>query len=113
MNHTFFCTPNAIQALRRKIQSPSNLIRIGVSGSAACAGYRYVLSFDQVEKTPRDLTFTFEDLLIVIDPRSMSILSGTTLDFHKSLKEEKFVFTNPQVEKTCGCGQSFSLGDKS
>jgi iron-sulfur cluster assembly protein len=45
---------------------------------------------------------------IVVDPKSLLYLHGMTLDYKESLMQSGFVFDNPNAEKGCGCGTSFS-----
>ena len=43
-----------------------------------------------------------------VDAKSAIYLHGTQLDFQKDLMSGSFKFVNPNAEKTCGCGESFS-----
>ena len=49
---------------------------------------------------------------VFVDPRSLRLLSGTTLDYDTGLLSKGFVFQNPQAKNTCGCGVSFSIEEK-
>ena len=82
-------------------------IRVGVDGGG-CSGLMYQLKFDNVE-TETDKTFENNDVKFVVDKKSFLYLIGTTLDFSGGLNGKGFVFKNPNADRTCGCGESFSI----
>ena len=82
-------------------------IRVGVEGGG-CSGLRYQLTFDN-NLTEDDKIFENNDMKVVVDKKSYLYLVGTTLDFSGGLNGKGFVFSNPNAERTCGCGESFSL----
>jgi iron-sulfur cluster assembly protein len=68
----------------------------------------YELTFDdQVKET--DKSFKDNGMQVVVDKKSFLYLIGTTLDFSGGLNGKGFVFSNPNADRTCGCGESFSL----
>ena len=77
--------------------------RIAVQGGG-CSGFKYNFSFDnKVEK---------DDILFdkaVIDKQSLSIISGSIVDFKKEMIGESFSIKNPKASASCGCGLSFSV----
>ncbi len=82
-------------------------IRVGVQGGG-CSGLMYQLDFDNEEKEG-DKTFEDNGVKVVVDKKSYLYLVGTTLDFSGGLNGKGFIFKNPNAERTCGCGESFSL----
>ena len=60
------------------------------------------------EKTSEDKVQSFGDVKVVVDPASAQLLSGASLDYADGLNESGFKITNPNANRTCGCGQSFS-----
>ncbi len=82
-------------------------LRVGVKGGG-CSGLSYFLDF---EKNPRpdDNILEFDDVRIYMDPKSALYLKGTQLDFSDGLNGKGFTFTNPNAQRTCGCGSSFSV----
>ena len=82
-------------------------IRVGVK-SGGCSGLEYVLKFDN-EKTDSDQVFEDNGIKIIIDKKSVLYLAGTILEFSGGLNGKGFVFNNPNANRTCGCGESFSL----
>ncbi|MDG1775901.1 MAG: iron-sulfur cluster assembly accessory protein [Crocinitomicaceae bacterium] len=82
-------------------------IRVGVEGGG-CSGLMYQLDFDNTE-TENDKTFENNDIKIVVEKKSFLYLVGTTLDFSGGLNGKGFVFVNPNADRTCGCGESFSI----
>jgi iron-sulfur cluster assembly protein len=82
-------------------------IRVGVEGGG-CSGLMYQLDFDNEEKEG-DKAFEDNGIKVVVDKKSYLYLVGTTLDFSGGLNGKGFIFKNPNAERTCGCGESFSL----
>ena len=72
-----------------------------------CSGFSYEMYFD-TERTDDDLEQDFGDVRVVIDQSSAQLLEGATLDYKDGLNEAGFSINNPNAERTCGCGQSFS-----
>ena len=82
-------------------------IRVGVKGGG-CSGLMYELDFDnEIKETDKEI----EDngIKVVVDKKSYLYLVGTELDFSGGLNGKGFVFNNPNADRTCGCGESFSL----
>ncbi len=74
-----------------------------------CSGYSYEMFFDS-EIATDDITKgygTDGNVKVVVDPSSAMLLEGATLDFKDGL-ESGFAINNPNAQRTCGCGQSFS-----
>ena len=77
--------------------------RISVKGGG-CSGFKYDFSFDD-KVNNKDIVFG----KAVIDPESLDIISGSTIDFKKEMIGESFVINNPKASSACGCGLSFSV----
>lgn len=82
-------------------------VRVGVK-SGGCSGLSYELKFDK-ESSEDDKVFTDNDIQIIVDKKSFLYLVGTTLEYSGGLNGTGFVFNNPNAQRTCGCGESFSL----
>ena len=82
-------------------------LRLGVRTSG-CSGMAYTLEFVD-ESQPEDLSFESNGVTVLIDPKSLSFLDGTELDFVREGLNEGFKFNNPNVKTTCGCGESFGV----
>lgn len=93
--------------LMKEDGKPNLFIRVGVEGGG-CSGLTYQLSFDNEEKEG-DKAFEDNGVKIVVDKKSYLYLIGTSLDFSGGLNGKGFVFNNPNAERTCGCGESFSI----
>ncbi len=81
-------------------------LRIGVKGGG-CSGLSYVLDFER-EPRPDDHVYESNGVKIFLDPKSALYLKGTELDFSDGLNGTGFTFRNPNAQRTCGCGSSFS-----
>ncbi|MFM1807291.1 MAG: hypothetical protein RLZZ242_16 [Bacteroidota bacterium] len=85
----------------------TDFVRVGVK-SGGCSGLSYELKFDnQLSET--DKLFEDNDVRIAVDKKSFLYLVGTTLEYSGGLNGKGFVFNNPNAQRTCGCGESFSL----
>lgn len=85
----------------------NSFIRVGVQGGG-CSGLMYQLDFDN-ELKENDKVFESEGIKIVVEKKSYLYLVGTTLDYSGGLNGKGFVFVNPNADRTCGCGESFSI----
>ena len=90
-----------------KENSNNQFVRVGVE-SGGCSGLSYKLDFDNTKKDDDEL---IEDngIKLLINKKSYLYLVGTTLEFSDGLNGKGFVFNNPNANRTCGCGESFSL----
>jgi iron-sulfur cluster assembly protein len=85
----------------------TDYVRVGVK-SGGCSGLSYDLKFDK-EQQEGDKVFEDNDVKIIVDKKSFLYLIGTTLEYSGGLNGTGFVFNNPNANRTCGCGESFSL----
>ena len=72
-----------------------------------CSGFSYEMFFD-TEIADTDTKAEFGDVRVVVDASSAMLLDGATLDYSDSLQASGFTVDNPNAQRTCGCGQSFS-----
>lgn len=82
-------------------------VRVGVK-SGGCSGLSYELNFDN-KTNQKDKLYENNDVKIIVDKKSLLYLIGTTLEYSGGLNGKGFVFNNPNAQRTCGCGESFSL----
>lgn len=106
---TIHITPKAIEKIKRAFEKEGvteGALRLGVIGGG-CSGMSYSIKFDTRQR-PKDHVFEFEGVRVVVDPKSMMYLKGVTLDYKESLIYSGFSFENPNAQKSCSCGTSFS-----
>jgi iron-sulfur cluster assembly protein/iron-sulfur cluster insertion protein len=72
-----------------------------------CSGFSYEMFFDS-EVAEDDEASIFGTVKVVVDPMSAQLLTGATLDYKDGLQSSGFSINNPNAQRTCGCGQSFS-----
>jgi iron-sulfur cluster assembly protein len=82
-------------------------LRLGVR-TTGCSGMAYKLEYADAAQ-PEDQQFESHGVTILIDPKSLSYLDGTELDFVREGLNEGFKFNNPQEKNRCGCGESFNV----
>ena len=108
---TFVITSRAAKVMRDQLVrrgTPEASIRFGIRGGG-CTGYSYLFEF--ADKGPRrnDHVFEQDGVKVVIDPKSMLLIDGTTLDFETGIRGHGFRFDNPNVKDDCGCGESVAF----
>ena len=72
-----------------------------------CSGFSYEMFFD-TDRAADDMITSFGAVQVVVDPSSAQLLEGATLDYKDGLQDAGFAIDNPNAQRTCGCGQSFS-----
>lgn len=82
------------------------MLRVAVR-PGGCSGFSYEMFFDSELETD-DITTEFGGVKVVVDPSSAQLLQGATLDYKDGLQGAGFAINNPNAQRTCGCGQSFS-----
>jgi iron-sulfur cluster assembly protein/iron-sulfur cluster insertion protein len=85
---------------------PELALRVAVR-PGGCSGFSYEMFFDS-DVAPDDLTLEQGGVRVVVDPSSAQLLTGATLDYKDGLTQAGFSINNPNAQRTCGCGQSFS-----
>lgn len=104
-------TARAAKVMAQQLQkrgTPEACIRVGIRGGG-CTGYNYVFEFEDRPARARDHSFVCEGVTVLVDPKSMVLLDGTTLDFETGMRGHGFRFDNPKAKGSCGCGDSVSF----
>lgn len=82
-------------------------LRVGVKKNG-CSGWAYTYDYADAVQS-EDRVFEAHDTRLVVDGESLEVLDGSTLDYVKDGLKQVFKFSNPNVDATCGCGESFSV----
>jgi iron-sulfur cluster insertion protein len=82
------------------------MLRVAVR-PGGCSGFSYEMFFDSERETD-DVIVDYEGVTVVVDPSSAQLLDGASLDYNDGLQGAGFAINNPNAQRTCGCGQSFS-----
>ena len=98
---------HALELMKAENKPEGSFIRVGVEGGG-CSGLSYMLEFDNTLKEG-DQAFEDKGIKIVVDRKSFLYLVGTELEYSGGLNGKGFVFNNPNANRTCGCGESFSV----
>ena len=109
MNTEIDITPSAaarVAAIAKKTGKPA-ILRLAIDGGG-CAGFQY--KFELADAVASDDAVASEDgVTLVVDPISLDLVRGSTVDFVESLGGAAFQVTNPNAASGCGCGTSFSV----
>ena len=82
-------------------------LRVGIK-KVGCSGFAYTFDYAD-ELREDDLVSELGGAKLVIDRESAAFLDGSKLDFVRAGLKQTFKFENPNVDATCGCGESFSI----
>jgi iron-sulfur cluster assembly accessory protein len=108
-----FLTPTAIKHVKKTLakQAGKKRFRLSVKRSG-CSGFSYVV--DYVDNShPEDLQFSIDnDLIALVDRASFPMLKGICIDYIQNGLNGALRFVNPNQTAVCGCGESFSVGEK-
>lgn len=85
---------------------PGLALRVAVR-PGGCSGFSYEMFFDS-EFADDDKVEEYDGVKLVCDPSSAEMLIGATLDYTETIQETGFKINNPNAQRTCGCGSSFS-----
>ncbi len=102
-------TDNAAHKVSELIKAEGDdalALRVAVR-PGGCSGFSYEMFFD-TDIDAEDVQAEFGPVKVVVDPSSAQLLSGATLDYKDGLQGAGFAIDNPNAQRTCGCGQSFS-----
>jgi iron-sulfur cluster assembly protein len=102
-------TESAAERVKSFLASRGSGIGLRLSvRKTGCSGFAYVVNYAESEQ-PGDAVFEDRGVRVFVDPASLDLLDGTTVDFVKQGLNEAFRFRNPNVKGECGCGESFSV----
>lgn len=102
-------TENAAKYIQQQLakNGKDSVFRIGIKKSG-CSGFSYTFDFVD-EITENDRLFESHKTKIIVDSESLPFLDGSQIDFTKDGLNSTFKFSNPYIDSTCGCGDSFSV----
>ena len=96
-----------INLMSEKSLDDSYFLRVGAKGGG-CSGIQYLMEFDNKVKDG-DEEFEDEGFKIVCDMKSLLYIFGTELNYSGGLNGKGFEWSNPNADRVCGCGSSFSV----
>ena len=102
-------TETAAAKVKQLVEAEGNLelaLRVAVR-PGGCSGLSYEMFFDS-EFNSDDEKTEFSGIKVVVDSASAQYLAGASLDYKEGLMGAGFTINNPNVNRSCGCGQSFS-----
>uniref|UniRef100_B0SXD7 Iron-sulfur cluster assembly accessory protein n=1 Tax=Caulobacter sp. (strain K31) TaxID=366602 RepID=B0SXD7_CAUSK len=96
-----------VKEIMDRADRPYAGLRVGVK-NGGCAGSAYIFEY-AAEKGPIDEVVEDQGVTILIDPKAVLFLIGTTIDYETTKLSSKFVFNNPNETDACGCGESVTI----
>ena len=98
-----------VRTIKKKRQTPEAVLRVGVRGGG-CSGLTYFMDLvDSPEPKDKIFEFAEQSVTVAVDRKSYLFVNGSELDFEKTMVKTGFVFRNPLSNRSCSCGDSFTL----
>ena len=96
-----------IRVLRQKENKPAASLRLRII-AGGCSGMQYRMDLAEAAR-PTDVVVAEEDVSVFVDPKSMTYLKGSKLEWEEDLFGGQFKITNPNAKHSCSCGLSFTI----
>ena len=96
-----------VREIMAKAEQPYAGLRVGVK-NGGCAGMEYTLEY-AAKSDPLDEVVEDKGVRILIEPKAVLFLLGSTIDYETGKLASKFIFRNPNQTDACGCGESVTI----
>lgn len=96
-----------IRVLQQKEKRPEASLRLRII-AGGCSGMQYRMDLADAPRTS-DLIVSAQDVRVFVDPKSMTYLKGSKLEWEEDLFGGQFKITNPNAKHSCSCGLSFTI----
>jgi iron-sulfur cluster assembly protein len=96
-----------IRVLRQKENKPAASLRLRII-AGGCSGMQYRMDLAEAAR-PTDIVVAEEDVSVFVDPKSLTYLQGSKLEWEEDLFGGQFKITNPNAKHSCSCGLSFTI----
>ena len=107
--YLYFQSPNAVNKIKQILKDEPNVIGLRVTvKQRGCNGLTYHLDYAR-EKIDLDEEVIQDGVKLFLDSKALLTLLGTQMDYVETKLSSEFVFENPNVKGTCGCGESFTI----
>ncbi|XP_009462332.1 PREDICTED: iron-sulfur cluster assembly 1 homolog, mitochondrial [Nipponia nippon] len=102
-------TPSAVQKIKQLLKDkPEHVgVKVGVR-TRGCNGLSYTLEYTK-SKGDSDEEVVQDGVRVFIEKKAQLTLLGTEMDYVEDKLSSEFVFNNPNIKGTCGCGESFNI----
>ncbi|XP_069817870.1 iron-sulfur cluster assembly 1 homolog, mitochondrial [Dendropsophus ebraccatus] len=102
-------TPSAVNKVKKLLEDkPDHIgLKVGVR-TRGCNGLSYYLEYAKT-KGPSDEEVVQDGVRVFIEKKAQLTLLGTEMDYIEDILSSEFVFNNPNIKGTCGCGESFNI----
>ncbi|TLZ66176.1 MAG: iron-sulfur cluster assembly accessory protein [Methanobacteriota archaeon] len=96
-----------IRVLQQKENKPEAALRLRII-AGGCSGMQYRMDLAEAPRST-DLVVAQQDVRVFVDPKSMTYLRGSKLEWEEDLFGGQFKITNPNAKHSCSCGLSFTI----
>ena len=102
-------TDQAASKVKELIESEGDsslALRVAVK-PGGCSGFQYDMFCDS-DVSAQDQQAEYNGVRFLVDTESAALLIGASLDYANGIQEQGFKISNPNAQRSCGCGKSFS-----
>ena len=96
-----------IHTLQQKENKPGASLRLRII-AGGCSGMQYRMDLAEAAR-PTDIVVAEQDVNVFVDPKSLTYLQGSKLEWEEDLFGGQFKITNPNAKHSCSCGLSFTI----
>lgn len=105
-------TPKAAERIKELIDGKKDTVGVHLSVKRrGCNGYSYIMNYASKEQVDagKDEIVNENDVTVLVDPKAVFFLVGTSMDWNETELASEFTFINPNIKGECGCGESFNM----
>ena len=105
-------TENAARRIKELMSTKEDAVGVKISvRRRGCNGYSYTMNYatEDEAKSTKDEVVNSHGVKVLVDPKAIFFIVGTTMDFEETELSSEFTFKNPNSKGECGCGESFNV----
>ena len=105
-------TARAADRIKEMIDDKEDVVgvKLGVK-RRGCNGYSYTMNYAKIGDVDakKNEIVKDHDVTVLVDPKAVFFMVGTTMDWNETELAAEFTFVNPNIKGECGCGESFNV----
>ena len=105
-------TAKAADRIKEMLAGKDDVVGVHISVKRrGCNGYSYIMNYatEEMANAGKDEVVHGHGVIVLVDPKAIFFLVGTTMDWNETELASEFNFINPNVKGECGCGESVNF----
>jgi len=105
-------TAKAADRIKEMIDGKEDVVGVHLSVKRrGCNGYSYIMNYAKEEDEVKGKNELVQNhgVKVLVDPKAIFFVVGTTMDYNETDLAAEFTFVNPNIKGECGCGESFNI----